>query len=123
MTDVQCDDLVPRTDGRSLRPWSVALAVLGPVLAVVALVVLVGFDLGSSTGGNANASEFLQVWIVAVVLGGLVPMAAAVVLAVSQLVVSTRAGDLFVDVEYPVAPPGHEASTLRLDAVTHCVVG
>lgn len=42
---------------------------------------------------------------------------------VSQLVVSTRAGDLFVDVSYPVAPPGHEASTLRLDAVTHCVVG
>jgi hypothetical protein len=61
MTNVQRDDLVPRTDGRSLRPWSVALAVLGPVLAVVALVVLVGFDLSSSTGGNANASEFLQV--------------------------------------------------------------
>jgi hypothetical protein len=278
MTNVQRDDLVVERDTR-LRPWSVALAVLGPVLAVVALFILIGFDLNSSFGDPADANEYLQVWVLAIVLGGLVPMVGAVVLAVvcivrrspsfvgalvgggagllltallapalfatripdaqeyraaldrttaaerqdpesmrdeleqvhadavatlpeappsgyapepggessdemswlrgdicdlsvghdgvdwssvnlesyevddvqdaidairedaeahgrsvevetdddtggvAQLVVSTRSGDLYVDVESPVPPPGHEASTLRLDVVTHCVVG
>jgi hypothetical protein len=276
MTDVQRDDLVVQADTR-LRPWSVALAVLGPVLAIIAFCILIGFDLNSSFGDPANAFEYLQVWVLAIVLGGLVPMAGAVVLAVlcvvrrspsfvgalvgggagllltallapalfatripdaqeyraaldrttaaerqdpesmrdeleqvhadavatlpeapsgyapepgsessdemrwlrgdicdlsvgydgvdwssvnlesyevddvqdaidairedaeargrsvevetdddtggvSQLVVSTRSGDLFVDVQSPVPPPGHEASTLELDVVTHCVV-
>ena len=64
------------------RGWSILLTVAGPVLAVTSFLMIAGFSLHSTFTDPATAPEFLRNVVAALVVGGLLPLAGAVALAV-----------------------------------------
>jgi hypothetical protein len=90
--DARHEELFRRQRAEQLRGWSLLVGVAGPVLALVSLFVVLGFSLHSSFEEPQSAYGFLTNALVAVSIGVVLPIAAAVALGSVRRRASVGAG-------------------------------